>query len=74
MRTVWSLAFGLLIGGAVGVLLVMVFAPATGVKLRRLIAQAYREALAEARTAGLEREAALRASLAAHQTARTPRA
>jgi gas vesicle protein len=73
MRKIWSLALGLLIGGAIGVLLVMIFAPATGTRLRRIIRESYAEALAEARVAGLKREAELQADLLRRQRPRPPR-
>lgn len=73
MRKIWSLALGLLIGGAIGVVLVLIFAPATGAKLRGYVREAYQEALAEARTAARAREAELLADLRARQQPRTPR-
>ncbi|MDZ4769642.1 MAG: hypothetical protein SGJ24_10975 [Chloroflexota bacterium] len=67
MRKIWSLALGLLIGGAIGLMLVMILAPATGAKLRFFIRDSYRDALTEARAAGRAREAELTADLARRQ-------
>ena len=61
----WMLGLGL--GAAVGALLVMFFAPASGQELMTSLHQSWQLTLAEARRANAERQAELEAELARMQ-------
>lgn len=58
----WSLGFGL--GAAVGVLLVMLFAPASGQAIITSLQRSWQATLDEARQANADRRAELEAELA----------
>ncbi len=64
MRKVTSLGIGFMIGATLGVVLVLVFAPATGEKLRRYLQDGYRDTLADARAAAAARRQEMEADLA----------
>jgi hypothetical protein len=52
---------------AFGALIVMIVSPVSAAEIRRRLAQGYRETLAEARKASIERRAELEAELARRQ-------
>jgi gas vesicle protein len=63
MRRLGMFIFGLAMGGAVGVVLALVFTPASGAKLRKEAQVYYEELLEEARKAAAERRKALEMEL-----------
>ncbi len=67
MKRMELLLLGLLIGGLVGIVLVALFAPASGEEFRKRLKVSYREALADAQQASLARRAELEAELARMQ-------
>ncbi|MBK8023827.1 MAG: YtxH domain-containing protein [Chloroflexi bacterium] len=72
MRKLVSLALGFLVGALIGAALVMLFAPATGKKMRHALREGVRETLDEARTAAHKREIELTKELAARQKRSLP--
>jgi gas vesicle protein len=65
MRKIVSLMLGLGLGAAVGVLLVMLFAPTSGEQLVANLRAGWEETMAAARIAAAERRKELEAELAA---------
>lgn len=61
----WMLGLGL--GAAVGAILVLLFAPASGQEIMALLRESYQATLKEARKANAERRAELEAELARMQ-------
>lgn len=67
MRKILGLLVGFGAGAALGAVLVMLFAPASGEEIVNRLKAGYRETLAEARKASDQRRAQLEAQLAARQ-------
>jgi gas vesicle protein len=67
MRKVLSLMLGIGLGAAVGVILVMLFAPVTGDQLVSNLKEGWQETLDEARQASQKRRRELEADLAARR-------
>ena len=67
MKTLKSWFVGVLMGGAVGAILVALFAPVSDEEARERMKTGYKEALAVARAAGRQRRAELEAELAEMQ-------
>jgi hypothetical protein len=65
MRKLMGLLVGFGVGAALGVVLVMLFAPASGEELVKRLQTGYRETLTEARKASDQRRAQLEAQLTA---------
>ena len=63
MKRMELLLLGLLVGGLVGLVLVALFAPASGEAFRKRLKSSYQETMAEARQASLARQAELEAEL-----------
>jgi gas vesicle protein len=73
MRKIISLAAGFGLGAAIGVTMVMLFAPTSGEQLVEHIKRGYAETMAEARAASVVKRAELEAQLAQMRTRNTPR-
>jgi gas vesicle protein len=63
MKRMELLILSVLIGGLIGLVLVALFAPASGEEFRKRLKISYRETLAEAQQASLARRAELEAEL-----------
>jgi gas vesicle protein len=70
MKALKSWFAGLLMGGAIGAILVALFAPVSDEEARERMKTGYREALEVAREAGIKRRAELEAELAEMQSRR----
>jgi gas vesicle protein len=73
MRKLLSWMLGIGLGATVGVILVMLFAPASGQEMLSQLKRGWQGTLAEARKANTERRAELEAELARRQGKTAPK-